>query len=117
MQERREYHRMKVSVPMSFCIPPDFSRCLSTTLDIGGTGLSFTTAVAPQPRQELLLYLMLPGEEKVEVHARVIRTERISPQRFKVGVRIVDPIKFDEKKFVKFYAGQLKELFSKQKDQ
>ena len=113
MQEKRTYHRMQASVPMSFRVPPDESRSLTTTLDIGGLGISFATAKELKVRQELLMYLLLPGEERVEVHAKVVRIERVSPSRFKVGVRILDPIKFDEKKFIRFYAAKLREFFSK----
>lgn len=112
MNDKRRYHRMRIAVPMSFVTPPDQARPLATTLDISGLGLSFETDRELKVRQELLMYLLLPGEDRVEAHGRVARVERISPSRFKIGVEIVDPIKFDEKKLVKFYAAQLKEFFS-----
>jgi len=113
MQEKRRYHRLSIAVPMSFCVPPDTSRLLTSTLDVSVLGVSFTTDKELQTRQELLMYLSFPGEKKVEVHGKVLRVERISPNRFKIGVRILDPIKFDEKKFVRFYAERLKEFFLK----
>ena len=115
MKERRNYHRMKISVPMSFCVPPDTAHIFTTTLDISGIGVSFATDKEVKVRQELLMYILIPEGERAEVHAKVVRVARVSPSRFQVGVRILDPIKFDEKKFVKFYAGKLKEYFSPKK--
>ena len=113
MVEKRRYHRMKIVVPMSFRLPPENKTLVTSTLDISGLGVSFVTDKALKVRQELLMYLSLPGEEKVETHARIVRVEDLDPGFYKVSVELVDPIKFDEKKFVKFYATKLKEFFKK----
>lgn len=112
MNEKRRYHRMKIEIPMSFWVPPDEKNVSTSTLDIGGTGVSFVTPEEVKARQELLMYLFLPEEGKTEIHAKVVRVEKAGTQN-KVAVRIIDPIKFDEKKFISFYAARLKEVFGK----
>ena len=112
--EKRRYHRMKMEIPMSFRIPPDEKIHSTTTLDISGTGVSFVTDDQLQEKQELLIYLLLPEEGKTEIHAKVIRSEK-EGERNRVAVRLTDTIKFDEKKFVDFYAARLKEVFGKKK--
>lgn len=111
MQEKREYHRIKVNVPLTYLVPPQRERGAAETVDVSGTGLLFKTPQELKVRQELLMYLSLNGQTPVEMHAKVVRVEKDpgQPQDYYVGVRIADRLKFDERKYVKFYAGQLKE--------
>ncbi|MDP2653327.1 MAG: PilZ domain-containing protein [Candidatus Omnitrophota bacterium] len=114
MQEKRAYHRLKVGIPMKFRVPPQEREIETSTLDISGTGVSFSAKEELKPRQELLMYLLLPEKDRIEIHAKVVRVER-NPQdqsHYNVGVRIIDPIKFDEREFVRFYAAKLKEFFT-----
>ena len=118
MSEKRRYHRLKISLPFSYSIPPSKKAVETATLDICGTGLAFVTHENLKTRQEILMYLLIPGHKKVEVHARVARVEQqdgadASNPQYKVGVRIMDPIKFDESQFIKFYADKLLEYFGK----
>ena len=119
MQDKRRYHRMKLEVPMSFRVPPKRKLIDTSTLDISGTGVAFITTEELKVRQELLMYLLLPIDTKIEVHAKVVRVAREEgqpsdyPMLYRVGVKIVDPIKFDEREFVKFYAEKLLEFFGK----
>lgn len=113
MNEHRNYHRLNVEIPMTFRVPPDQNEFTTTTINIGGMGIYFTTTRPLQERQELLLYLHLPGQDdKVELHAQVVR---VDPQEgdpeHRVAVKLTDNIKFDEKEFVKFYAQQLNRFF------
>jgi hypothetical protein len=116
MVEQRRYHRMKVEIPMTFRVPPRDKMVATATLDISGTGIAFWTVDPLKVRQELLIYLLL-GRERVELHARVVGVKgEQSPggeAGFRVGVKIVEPIKFDEKKFIKFYCEKLLEFFGK----
>jgi hypothetical protein len=116
MTEKRRYHRMQVEIPMSFCVPPRKKKLATTTLDISGTGVAFLTTTALQVRQELLMYLLLPVKQQIEIHGKVVRLELVensSGPFYRAGVKIMDPIKFDEKKFLKFYAQKLLEYFGK----
>lgn len=119
MQDKRRYHRMKLEVPMSFRVPPKRKFIDTATLDISGTGVAFITTEELKVRQELLMYLLLPINTKIEIHAKVVRVAReegqpsVYPTLYRVGVNIVDPIKFDEREFVKFYAEKLVEFFGR----
>ena len=121
MQDKRRYHRMKLEVPVSFRVPPKRKVVDTSTLDISGTGVAFVTTEALKVRQELLMYLLLPIDKKIEIHAKVVRVAREEgqptdyPALYRVGVKIVDPIKFDERQFVRFYAEKLLEFFGKGK--
>lgn len=121
MQDKRCYHRMKLEVPMNFRVPPKRKFIDTSTLDISGTGVAFITTEELKVRQELLIYLLLPGHTKIEIHAKVVRVAREEgqpsdyPVLYRIGVKIVDPIKFDERAFVKFYAEKLLEFFGRGK--
>ena len=111
MEEKRNYHRIKLNVPMRYFVPPTAKEFVATTWDVSGTGLSFDTPEELKVRQELLIYLSLNNEqEPIEMHAKVVRVEKglEQTQNFRVGVRIADDIKFDEREYVKFYADHLK---------
>ena len=113
MQEKRGYHRLNINVPMRYVVPPQFKEISTVTADVSGTGLSFNTQQELKIRQELLMYLSLDDQKPVEMHAKVVRIEMGSDPKmpgFHVGVRIADTMKFDERKYVKFYAGQLNGL-------
>jgi len=110
---------MSIEVPMSFRVPPRENEIATATLDISGTGVSFLTDETLKLRQELLVYLQLPGSEKIEIHAKIVRLDSVPDAQgwTRVGVKIVDPIKFDERKLVKFYSQKLVEVFGKGKYQ
>ena len=109
MQEKRAYHRFTINVPMSYRVPPQQKEVSVTTLDVSGTGLLFETPNELKVRQELLMYLSLDGQNLVEMHGKVVRVEwdPAQAQSYRVGVRIADKMKFDERQYVKFYADQL----------
>ena len=112
MQDKRRYYRMNAEIPMSFRIPPSKESEGSATSDIAGMGIAFTTKQQPKIRQELLMYLHLPENKKTEVHGQVVRVEQPKGPgdlTCKVAVKLMDPIKFDERDYVKFYASKLKE--------
>lgn len=106
---------------MNFRVPPHKKLISSSTLDISGTGVAFSTQEEVKPRQELLMYLLLPVKETIEIHSKVIWVKKVkggllrSSGGYRVGVRIVDPIKFDEREFIRFYAEKLIEFFGRKK--
>ena len=106
MSEKRDYLRFKFNVPMKYLVPPQQRKVAAILVDISGTGLLFKTPEEVKTRQELLLYLSLGDRNIIEIHAKAVRVEREPGQArsFYVGVRIADKMKFDERKFVKFYA-------------
>jgi hypothetical protein len=55
------------------------------------------------------MYLSLNDQKPVEMHVKVVRVKMEPGQagNYRVGVRIADKMKFDERKYVKFYAGLL----------
>ena len=103
MDEKRRYHRLALQVPLQFRIPPRKDRINALARNISGTGILFQTMEHVKVRQELLMYLQLPGGVgESEIHGKVVRVE---PGQ--VAVKVMDPIKFDERHYVKFYASRL----------
>jgi hypothetical protein len=103
MDEKRRYHRLALQVPLQFRVPPSKNRIMASTRNISGTGILFRTDENVKVRQELLMYFQLPGYAgESEIHGKVVRVE--SGQ---VAVRVMDPIKFDERRYAKFYASNL----------
>ena len=100
---------------MKYLVPPQSRKVTATLVDISGTGLLFQTAEELKARQELLLYLSLGDRNTIEIHAKVVRVQKDSSQAssFYLGVRIADKMKFDERRFVKFYAQQLNAVVSR----
>ena len=107
MQDKRRYHRINEEVPLNFVALPDKRFIPGTTINIGGMGIAFSTQEQLTARQELLLYLNLPKKKKAEVHVKIVRVEKKEGQEQRVAVHLMDPVKFDENDFVKFYAEKL----------
>ncbi len=118
MEEKRRYHRLAVAVPMRFRVPPDEAWVEAAVLNISGTGVSLTAPRILRERQEVLMEIF-PEEDPVEMHGRVVwvaeEPSLVGGQEgpaWRAGVRIVEPIRFDERDFLAFYARKLREYFS-----
>ena len=114
MPERRRYNRIKAWLPLTYCVPPSQEKKASITVDIAGLGLLFPVSQPLENRQELLVNLNLPNNPNAEVHVKVTRVTKEIHQKdpehpiYWVGVKLQDPIKFDEREYIKYYASQLK---------
>lgn len=118
MDEKRRYHRMKIEIPMNYRIPPEDNFNITTTLDISGTGIAFTSNTELKIGWEVFMHLLLSEEQEIELRAEVVWVKETLPEYdeekpaiFRIGVRILEPIQFDEKQFIKFYTQHLGDMF------
>lgn len=119
MTEKRLYHRMKISIPVSFEIGPDNRLIISSTLDISATGLSFQMKEAVQIGEVLKISLGVDETKIVKVDAKVVWVKEIKSVEsleYMVGVKVVDRMDQDEIEFVKFVAKKMFDYFRPEND-
>jgi hypothetical protein len=117
MTDHRHTHRIKLSLPVCFQDPKQKEvLAISTTLDISVSGLALVTKEPLEPGQEIALNVELPDAEMVYLDVKVVRVEpRVQMaqlggyKEFLIGLRINEPLTAGAKKFVHFYAQQLKQ--------
>lgn len=114
MQEKRRCLRFSIELPAHYkkSKGKDFSHAI--TLDISATGICFVSGEELHPGQELLMRLKLPPKETIMINTKVIWVRGLfgsGAQEHRVGVKIIEPIRFDEAKFVKFCAKIMLDLF------
>ena len=123
MEEKRRYHRMKIEIPMNYRIPPEDKFNITTTLDISGTGVSFTADTKLKIGWEVFMHLLLSDDQEIELRAEVVSVNEILPEYdeerpclYRTGVRILEPVQFDEKQFIKFYTQHLSAMLKGDKE-
>ena len=107
MVEQRHTHRFRIELPASFQLVKKPYVSMATTLDVSATGLCIRTREPLHKGQKVILRVRLPDEELLTLDTRVVRVEEDSSlmnREYKVGIQIVDQLKGDQVKFVKFYA-------------
>lgn len=113
--DKRRCHRFQLELPVCFhpaSHPADLAE--ATTLNISAMGICMATREPLISGEEILIYLQLPSCEDVQVLTRVIWTRENSHDpvhAFRVGLKIIEPFRFDEAKFVKFFATQMVNFF------
>ncbi len=78
-------------------------------MDVSATGMSFITKEELELRRHLLVEVQTP-DEKLTLHTQVVWVEgdfSTAVREYRVGLRLVEPLKYDEKKFVRFCAEQM----------
>jgi len=83
------------------------------TVNINNTGVCLLSAEKLETGREVPVTVTLPGNEKIIIRTTVIwaRPVENSPTKeYRMGLRIIDPTKPDEKKLVEFYTGKAREL-------
>lgn len=112
MQEKRRCHRIGIELPASYQASQAFrSISIATTLDISATGLCLLTREPLLVGQEIALQITLPVEGRIIVNVRVIWVKEIytaMTTEFQIGLQIIEPMRADERAFVRFYAKQLR---------
>ncbi|MFH1360233.1 MAG: PilZ domain-containing protein [Candidatus Omnitrophota bacterium] len=115
MQDRRRCHRLNIELPASYQAQGNQgSLTVASTLDLSATGICLRSRDKLHQGQKLPVQVTLPAGEKILIHVEVIWVQEIyeaSPTEFKIGLKIDEPLKADESKFVRFYASQLLEFF------
>lgn len=116
MQEKRRCHRFNIELPVWFksCSVGDDMVAIASTMDISATGMSFVAKEELEKGQELLLQVKLPSDETLTVKTRVIWIREdfgAAIREYRVGLQVVEPVRNDESKFVKFVAAQMIEFY------
>jgi len=105
---------------MSFRPPNQVDRSTTATVDFSAIGLGFWTREKLEIGQEISFRLTLPWKEIV-VLGRVVRIvekdidyiDFKGNQEYNIGVKLIEPVEFDEFELVKFYASEFLKLFKK----
>jgi len=110
MKERRRCHRLRIKLSAWFKTHHyDESYSQVFTMDVSATGMSFITKEELELRRHLLVEVQLPNE-KLTLHTQVVWVDgdfQTAVREYKVGLMLVEPLKYDEKKFVKYCAEQM----------
>ena len=119
--ERRTTHRLNIELPAFVGIPGSPKNIsLASTLNISATGVCLLSKHRFDVGQELLLKVNLPIKEKLTINVRVVWFKEIitfNGREYMSGIKIIDAMRFDEAKLVRFYAEQLIEFFKSKRDE
>lgn len=115
--QRREHVRVKAAVDVAVHCPANtFSPFTTVTVDISGGGLSLITPkeVNLQPKQEIIVWIVLPmksGEIKYfDLEGEVVRSTSKEPEIPTTSVQFISPSHMVEEQIVKFcFEKQLEE--------
>jgi hypothetical protein len=118
MQEKRRCLRFRIELPASFqAYEGQKHISIGTTIDISAIGICLLTKEKMQEGLELPLRIGLPTGEKIVIYVKTMwvrESVTFGGREYRVGLKIVDPIKGDESKFIKFCAKQMLAFFSGQ---
>ena len=108
MPEQRKSHRLDIVLPAWFH-SDDTQNLLSTatTINISSTGICLSCGEKIDIGKELPVTVTLPTGERAVIGVKVIwirDVENTSPREYRIGLKIMDADKSDEKKFIKFYS-------------
>jgi Tfp pilus assembly protein PilZ len=118
MVDKRRCLRHKIEVPAWFKntrYQKDLS--LATTINISATGICLTTREPLEAGQEVLMQVKLPPDERVIINTRVVWIQEImglTVREYLVGLRLVEPMQFEEKKFVQFCARKMLDFYNQE---
>ncbi len=117
MDEKRRCFRFKLEVPAWFKNTRYQQKDLSiaSTVNVSATGIALTTREPLEVGQQILMQVKLPPDERVIVRAEVVWVKDITRTfipEYQVGLRLVEPMQYEEGKFVKFCAQKMLEFFN-----
>ena len=113
MVERRRSHRFSVGLHCLMEIPSvSGTTAIASTLDISATGLCLSTQEGIEVGTQLPIQVTLPGthQDVVTLRVEVLWVKEVviaTATEYKIGVKILEPVTEQEKKFIRFYAGKL----------
>jgi len=114
-REQRRSYRLNLDLPATFQIfDVEMKPARASIQDVSAVGICFLTKTEVKPGQKITLRVTLPGKEAVAVHGTAVWCKQkvlYDVTEYRLGVKIDDPIKGDEGKFVKFYANKFMEHY------
>lgn len=114
LKDQRRCLRFSIELAAVYKKPGEDDFSNAVTLDISATGICFVSDEELEPGLELMMKIQLPPNETVVLKTQVIWVKSLfgsGAHEFRVGVKIMEPIQFDESKFVKFCARMMLDLF------
>jgi len=109
--DKRRCHRLKVELPASFKASDEHKNLsIASTIDVSAIGICLISKEKLAVGQELPLHVTLPDDRRLTLNVKVIwvKEEIVSDiNEYKMGIKINDGMKADEKKFVKFVAKEM----------
>ena len=115
--DKRRCLRFRIELPAWYTRPHRQDEGAAVTLDISATGACF---ISPDPLdvgRVLVMRIKLPHNEIVRIKVKVIWVKALfgsGADEYRIGVRIIEPVAFDEAKFVRFCAGLMLDIFKGQ---
>jgi|GEM_PF-507373 len=107
MHDKRRAFRLPLEIPASFkFFEAQKHISIGTTLNVSALGICLTTKERLERGQRLTIKLKLPTGEEVAIHTTVIWITGVpsfEEKIYKVGIKIIDELKPDEAKFIKYY--------------
>jgi len=119
LQDKRRCLRFSIELPAWFKSQKKRKEetFKAITLDISATGICFVNDDELSVGDYLVMKLELPRKEIIQIGTKVVWVKGlfgVGAKEYRVGVRIVEPIKFDESRFVQFCAQIMLDLFKPQ---
>jgi len=118
MQDKRRCHRLKIQLPACYRISDqNDDLAIGSTIDISAIGICLLSKEKLEVGQELPIQVTLPEDDKIVIHVKVIWVKEAydssSPEsEYKMGLKILEPLKGGESKLVRYYAKQLLTFFA-----
>ena len=117
MEDRRRVHRIDFELPLTFKVgDPQQNLSIATTVNISAVGLCFVTKEELQKGQQLPIQIQLPNQGKVVISTKVVWVKEkgiLRDKEYAIGVEIIEPMKKEEAKFIKFFAKELSSQYKK----
>jgi c-di-GMP-binding flagellar brake protein YcgR len=114
MSDKRRCLRFSIELPAWYKNSKNNDFLNAVTLDISATGICFVAEEEIEVGQELLMKVKLPPRETILINTKVVWVRGLfgsGATEHRVGVKIIEPIRFDEAKFVQFCAKIMLDLF------
>ena len=119
MRDQRRSHRIAIDLPATFQIfNVEMRPAKASIQDISAIGICFSTKSRVDLGQKLLIHVVLPNKETVDLHGTAVWIKQkilYEISEYRLGVKIDDPIKGEERKFVKFYAQLFMDYYRRKK--
>lgn len=115
--ENRRTHRITIELPLSFkAFESQKHLSIAVTQDISPTGMRVLSKDKLDVGQEVQVQIRLPDDSSLTVHAKVVWCKdsyTLNAKEYIMGIQLMDTMKADEAKFVKFVARQFLASFTK----
>ena len=116
--DNRRCFRFKMELPAWFQntrYQKDLS--LAMTINVSANGICLITREPLEVDQEILMQVKIPPEDRVIIRTQVVWVKEMPGtivREYQVGLRVVEPMQFEETKFVKFCAQKMLEFWRHQ---